>query len=46
MGRDLALERTWRERMRQYERSGLTIRRVLRTGRTGRSPVLLVAVQN
>ena len=26
MGRDLALERTWRKRMRQYERSGLTIK--------------------
>ena len=26
MGRDLALERTWRQRMRQYEPSGLTIR--------------------
>ena len=26
MGRDLALERTWRKRMRQQERSGLTIR--------------------
>jgi hypothetical protein len=26
MGRDLALERTWREHMRRYERSGLTIR--------------------
>jgi transposase-like protein len=26
MGRDLALERTWRKRMRAQERSGLTIR--------------------
>lgn len=26
MGRDLALERAWRKRMRNYERSGLTIR--------------------
>lgn len=26
MGRDLALERAWRQRMRRYERSGLTIR--------------------
>jgi len=26
MGRDLALERAWRKRMRQQERSGLTIR--------------------
>ncbi len=26
MGRDLALERTWRKRMREHERSGLTIR--------------------
>ena len=26
MGRDLVLERAWRKRMRQYERSGLTIR--------------------
>lgn len=26
MGRNLALERAWRKRMRQYERSGLTIR--------------------
>ena len=26
MGRDLALERTWRKRMREQERSGLTIR--------------------
>lgn len=26
MGRDLKLERTWRERMRQYEQSGLTVR--------------------
>jgi len=27
MGRDLALERTWQERIRQYEKSGLTIRK-------------------
>ena len=26
MARDLALERAWRERMRRYEKSGLTIR--------------------
>lgn len=26
MGRDLVLERTWRKRMREHERSGLTIR--------------------
>jgi hypothetical protein len=26
MARDLALERAWRKRMRQYERSGLTIK--------------------
>ena len=26
MGRDLALERAWRKRMREYGRSGLTIR--------------------
>ena len=26
MGRDLTLERAWRKRMREYERSGLTIR--------------------
>jgi hypothetical protein len=26
MGRDLALERAWRKRVRAYERSGLTIR--------------------
>jgi hypothetical protein len=26
MGRDLALERTWQERIRQHEQSGLTIR--------------------
>ena len=26
MGRDLALEGTWRDRIRQYEQSGLTIR--------------------
>ena len=26
MGRDLALERAWRKRMREQERSGLTIR--------------------
>ena len=26
MGRDLKLERTWRDRIRQYEQSGLTIR--------------------
>jgi len=26
MGRDLALERAWRKRMREHERSGLTIR--------------------
>jgi len=26
MARDLALERAWRERIRRYERSGLTIR--------------------
>jgi hypothetical protein len=26
MARDLALERSWRERLRRYERSGLTIR--------------------
>lgn len=26
MGRDLALERAWRKRMREYQRSGLTIR--------------------
>ena len=28
MGRDLALERAWRKRMREYERSGLTIRQL------------------
>jgi hypothetical protein len=27
MARDLKLERAWRERMRQFEKSGLTIRR-------------------
>ena len=27
MARDLALERVWRERMRQFENSGLTIRK-------------------
>ena len=26
MGRDLGLERDWRNRMRQYDRSGLTVR--------------------
>jgi hypothetical protein len=26
MGRDLALERAWRDRVRRFERSGLTVR--------------------